>query len=85
MSDRPMLPRVYTSEGLTPEQKIRAAVAVLCDGVDQHVIAALFGVNPGRINEAAQAGRRAFGFADARALGLAAIEQALREPDDEAS
>ena len=83
MSERPMLPRIYSQDGsLTPEQRIRAAVAVLCDGVDQHIVAALFGVNPGRVNEAVQAGRRAFGFSDARSLGLAAIEEAIRgEPE----
>jgi transposase-like protein len=37
---------------LTPDEKLRAAHAHLCDGVAQHTIAALFGVNPGRVNEA---------------------------------
>jgi predicted XRE-type DNA-binding protein len=37
---------------LTPAQKLRAAVAVLLDGIDQHKVAALFGVNQGRVNEA---------------------------------
>jgi hypothetical protein len=37
---------------LTPQEKLRIAVAVLIDGVPQHVVAALFGVNSGRIAEA---------------------------------
>ena len=47
---------------LTPEQKLRAAVAVLCDHVDQQVVATLYGTNIGRVNEACQAARNAFGF-----------------------
>jgi hypothetical protein len=47
---------------LTSEQKLRVSVAVLCDHVDQHAIAQLFGVNVGRVNEAVQAARVAFGF-----------------------
>ncbi len=37
---------------LTPEEKLRAAHAHIINGVDQHVIASLFGVNMGRVNEA---------------------------------
>ena len=44
---------------LTPQEKLRIAVAVLVEGVPQHVIAALFGVNPGRVAEAIGAVRRA--------------------------
>lgn len=40
---------------LTSQEKLRIAVAVLIEGVPQHVIAALFGVNPARVNEAVQA------------------------------
>lgn len=40
---------------LTEEQALRAAVAVLLDGVDNHVIANLFGVNQGRVSEDVQA------------------------------
>ena len=43
------------STELTPEQRIRAAAAHYCDGISQHVIAALLGVNQGRINEACRA------------------------------
>lgn len=43
------------SKTLAPEQVLRAAVATLLDGVDQHVIASIMGVNQGRINEAAKA------------------------------
>jgi DNA-binding transcriptional regulator YdaS (Cro superfamily) len=44
---------------LLPGEKLRVAVAVLLDGFDQHKVAALMGVNPGRVNEAVQAVRRA--------------------------
>ena len=44
---------------LTPEEKLRAAYAHIVGGVDQHVIAALFAVNPGRVNEAIMAVKRA--------------------------
>lgn len=37
---------------LTAEQRLRAAVAHYCNEVPQEVIAELFGVNGGRINEA---------------------------------
>jgi hypothetical protein len=36
---------------LTPAEKLRVAVAVLADGIDQHKVAALMGVNPGRVGE----------------------------------
>jgi len=36
---------------LTPAEKLRVAVAVLADGIDQHKVAALMGVNQGRIGE----------------------------------
>jgi hypothetical protein len=35
---------------LTPQEKLRVVVAVLVDGMDQHKVAALMGVNPGRVN-----------------------------------
>lgn len=44
---------------LTPAEKLRVAVAVLVEGWDQHRVAALMGVNPGRINEAVMAVRKA--------------------------
>jgi hypothetical protein len=47
---------------LTPEQKLRAAVAVLCDHVDQQVVANLYGTNIGRVNESCQAVRKALNF-----------------------
>jgi len=43
---------------LTPAEKLRVAVAVLVDGVDQHKVAALMGVNQGRVNELVSAIRR---------------------------
>ena len=47
---------------LTPEQKLRAAVAHILDDVPQHIIASLFGVNQGRVNEAVAAVREALNF-----------------------
>lgn len=44
---------------LSPAERLRVAVAVLVDGYDQHRIAALMGVNPGRVAEAVVAVRRA--------------------------
>jgi hypothetical protein len=46
---------------LTPQEKLRVSVAVLLEGVPQHVAAALMGVNPGRIAEAISAIRQAIG------------------------
>ena len=50
---------------LTPEEKLRAAHAHIINGVDQHVIASLFAVNPGRVNEAIMAVRRAIDMSKA--------------------
>jgi hypothetical protein len=50
---------------LTPPEKLRVAVAVLLDGVDQHKVAALMGVNPGRVAEAVAAVRKAIEENDA--------------------
>jgi hypothetical protein len=47
---------------LTPEQKLRAAVAVLCDHIDQQIVANLYGTNIGRVNESCQVVRKALGF-----------------------
>jgi len=47
---------------LTPDEKLRAAYANIINGVEQHHIAALFGVNSGRVNEAVQAVRAAIGM-----------------------
>ena len=51
-----------TKTTLTPEEKLRAAYAHLISGVDQHVIAALFNVNAGRVSEAISAVRLAIGM-----------------------
>jgi len=40
---------------LTPEQVLRVAYGHILDGIDQHKLAALMGVNQGRINEACKA------------------------------
>ncbi len=50
---------VQRKTALTPQEKLRVSVAVIIEGVPQHVIAALFGVNPGRVAEAVVAIRRA--------------------------
>ena len=56
MKDKPY---VDHRTALTPQEKLRVAVAVLIDGFDQHRVAALMGVNPGRVNEAVTAIRQA--------------------------
>jgi hypothetical protein len=56
MKDKPYLEHRTT---LTPAERLRVAVAVLVDGFDQHRVAALMGVNPGRVNEAVVAVRKA--------------------------
>ena len=47
---------------LTPDEKLRAAYANIINDVEQHHIAALFGVNSGRVSEAVQAVRHAIGM-----------------------
>lgn len=60
---------------LTPQEKLRIAVAVLVEGVPQHVIAALFGVNPGRVAEAVVAIKKAIENDAVRSnLGRSAVE-----------
>ena len=56
MKDKPY---VEHKAALTPAEKLRVAVAVLVDGFDQHKVAALMGVNMGRVNEAVVAVRQA--------------------------
>ena len=69
---------------LTPQEKLRIAVAVLVEGVPQHVIAALFGVNPGRVAEAVVAIRRAIENDAVRSdLGGPAVEIRDMEQDDD--
>lgn len=62
---------------LTPQQKARVSVAVLCDHVDQHVVAALLGVNHGRVNEAVQAARVAFGFPNNGKLAVVEVKSKI--------
>ena len=52
-------PYVEHRTALTPAEKLRVAVAVLVDGFDQHKVAALMGVNAGRVAEAVVAVRQA--------------------------
>lgn len=47
---------------LTPKQRLKAAYFYLCRGIAQQELAALFGVNGGRIAEAVTAARKAFEF-----------------------
>jgi len=53
---------------LTPAQKLRVAVAVLLEGMDQHRVAALMGVNPARVNVACKAIAAAAGLEQPRDL-----------------
>jgi hypothetical protein len=43
----------------SPEDKIRVAFAHLCLGIDQHKLAGMYGINPGRVAEAVKAVREA--------------------------
>lgn len=43
------------AEHLTEDQILRVANAHIIDGIDQHKLAAIMGVNQGRINEAVRA------------------------------
>jgi hypothetical protein len=52
-------PYLEHKTALSPAEKLRVAVAVLLDGFDQHRVAALMGVNMGRVNEAVMAVRKA--------------------------
>lgn len=61
------------SPALTPEQRLIAAHMHIVGGVAQHTIAGAFGVNPGRVAEAIQAGRFAL---DNPAAVLAAKQKA---------
>lgn len=45
---------------LTPEEKLIAAWAHITQGVSQQTLAAIYGVNSGRIAEAVKAARKAF-------------------------
>jgi hypothetical protein len=47
---------------LTPEEKIKAAYLHEIMGVDQHILAAAYGVNPGRVAEAIKTVRSAIGM-----------------------
>lgn len=51
---------------LTYEEKLKAAYFHLIRGVDQHVLADMFNVNPGRIAEAVTAVRTAIGMTSKR-------------------
>lgn len=47
---------------LSPEEKIKCAAAHELLGVDQHILAFIFGVNQGRIAEAITEMRKAAGY-----------------------
>lgn len=48
-------PYMETKTALTPAERLKVSVAVLVDGWDQHRVAALMGVNQGRVSEAVTA------------------------------
>lgn len=45
---------------LTPTEQLRVAYLHLIDGLPQHTLAQVFGVNQGRVNEAVAIARRAY-------------------------
>lgn len=63
---------------LTPGEKIRVAHAVLVWGWDDHKVAYLMNVNPGRVSEAVTAVRAALGDNDDAATGLVKFERKMR-------
>lgn len=52
----------YTKGNLTHDEKLRAAYAHLINDVPQHHIAALYGVNQGRVSEAVTLVSKALNF-----------------------
>lgn len=61
---RPKSP--FGAGNLTPEQKLQAGYWHLIRGVDQHIIAEMFQVNPGRVAEAVKSVRSACGIKSPR-------------------
>jgi hypothetical protein len=55
-----------TKTELTYDEKLKAAHAYLINGIPQHHIASMYGVNPGRVSEAVAAVSTALGFPDKR-------------------
>jgi len=51
-----------SKSSLTPEEKLRAAHAVIILGVKQHDVAAILSTNAGRVAEAVSAVRSAIGM-----------------------
>ncbi|HEX8835381.1 MAG TPA: hypothetical protein VF748_00465 [Candidatus Acidoferrum sp.] len=47
---------------LTPLEQVKVTYFHLCRGVDQHILADVFDVNIGRVNEAIMAVKKAAGF-----------------------
>lgn len=51
-----------TKTSLTPEEKLKAAYLYEVRGVEQHLLADIFGVNAGRIADAVKSVRKAVGM-----------------------
>jgi hypothetical protein len=71
-------PYLETKTALTPAEKLKVAYAVLINGWDQHEVAALMGVNPGRVNEAVMAVRKAIDPEGTKAEAAAKAETAKK-------
>ena len=67
---------------LTHDEKLRAAYACLINGVHQHHIAALYGVNQGRISEAVKLVEKACGFPPKPAKDAKADEDFLKSVEE---
>lgn len=61
-TSQPLVISAMTKTTLDPVEKIKAAYTHEVLGVDQHVIAAWFGINAARVNEAIQDVRKAVGM-----------------------
>lgn len=53
---------MQSKSALEPLEKLKAAYMHDVLGVDQHLISAFFGINPGRVNEAIRDVRQAIGL-----------------------
>jgi hypothetical protein len=68
---------------LNPDEKMRAAFAVICMKVKPEGVAQVFGCDPKEVEEACAAGRKAFGFDVPEPAAIAAQGQPVQAPDRE--
>ena len=59
---------------LTPKERVQVAFGYLYLGIDQHMLASLFGVNPGRISETITAVRDVVNWPETKSKQSSASE-----------